>query len=340
MDANTCTFPGCDRPFGERTKLKLCKGHYQQRWRGQELRPITKAYGTCTFPGCDQSWGARSKAKLCGTHYRQNLTRERSSHSEVAHYVSPDTPILMADLRHVPASEVVVGDQLIGFDECLDGASRAGTHRKFRTATVEAVSVVPKPGVIVRDIDGRETVCGSNHPWFVRRPNRQPRLAWVRADGLSPGYLLLSLGTWAFDTSRAAGYLAGLYDGEGSLSGRGAGRKQTSLVFSQKPGLVLDAFMEAMDIVGLGYSHYKCAPASTSPTDTVSVQGISRILRTLGTLRPTRFINRAWEVYEGAGIVVTRQLEVIPVHSAMPIGEQEMVSIQTSTRTLIANSYL
>lgn len=336
----TCVFPGCDRPFGANTKIKLCKGHYTQRWRGEELRPIKKIHGICTYPGCARPWGARSRAKLCRTHYRQNLTRERSSHSALSHCVSPDTPILTSDLRHVPASEVGIGDQLIGFDESLEGAGHGRAHRKFRTATVEAVSVVSKPGVIVRDAEGRETLCGSDHPWFIRRPNRQPRLAWVSADGLMPGSQLLSLGTWEFATSRAAGYLAGLYDGEGSLSGRGAGRKQTSLVFSQRSGAVLDAFMEAMDSLGLTYSHYKCAPNSTSPTDTVSVQGVPRILRTLGTLRPVRLINRAWEVYEGAGIVVTRQLDVTSVESLEFVREQEMVSIRTNTRTLIANGYL
>ena len=37
MNKHTCTFPGCGKPALAKS---LCNGHYQQKWKGQELRPL------------------------------------------------------------------------------------------------------------------------------------------------------------------------------------------------------------------------------------------------------------------------------------------------------------
>ncbi|WP_233461623.1 DNA polymerase [Mycobacterium intracellulare] len=299
-----------------------------------------------TYPGV-QKLSAKLQREATQTGYivtpmgRRLPVDEDRAYSALNYCLDPDVPILTTNLEHRPAWQIAVGDKLIGFDETTNpGNGKGSGWRRFRTSEVEAASIVVKPSVVVRDVKGQETICSSDHLWLVRRPNKQPRFTWVRSDQLHAGDLLLSIGTWEFDTSRTAGYLAGLYDGEGSLSGRAAGRKQTSLVFSQKPGDVMDTFVESMNRLGLVHSYYPSAPNSTSPTDTVSVQGIPKILRTIGTLRPERFVKRAWEVYEGAAIIGGRQLDEIPVESIEPVGSRELVSIQTSTRTLIANGYL
>jgi len=121
-----------------------------------------------------------------------------------------DTPILTADLRHVRADTVKVGDELVGFDEYKPAGGRGKEHRKFRTAVVEAVSEVWKESVVVRTSDGKETVCSTDHKWLVRMPNKQPRLVWVDAKDLTSEMQLLSIGTWETATCNTSGYLAGL----------------------------------------------------------------------------------------------------------------------------------
>lgn len=250
--------------------------------------------------------------------------------------LSPDTKILTADLRHVDAETVKVGDQLVGFDEY----AQDGPHRKFRVANVEAVSEVWKESVIVKTSDGKETICSTDHKWLVRKPYQQPRYVWVDASELTQTDEFLSMGTWEEGNTWGAGYVSGLFDGEGCLSSRCGGQKQTSFVFSQVPGPVMDRFQDEMDKCELTYSYYKRAPNSTSPTDTVSIQGVTRIMKTLGVLRPARFMPRATQVYDGAAIIGGKQFDTPHIVSVTPIGMQKLVSITTSTKTLIANGYL
>lgn len=258
--------------------------------------------------------------------------------------VGMTTPVLRSDLTHVAAAEIRVGDRLVGFDEHpQDGVGGQNRYHHLRTAVVEAVSTVVKPSVKVHTIDGKVTECSTDHLWLVRplkgRKNNRPRVRWVRADALRPGDDLLSLGTWDVADGRTAGYVAGLYDGEGSLTRHAGGRRKNQLFFSQNRGPVMDAMRSGMDELGLPYSYYDRTPNSTSTTDSVVVSGLRNVMRTLGALQPERFRPRFEELYEGNAITagLTESVAVTAIENA---GEIELASIQTSTRTLVANGYL
>ena len=256
--------------------------------------------------------------------------------------VTPDTLILTEDLRHVRAEEIRVGDGVVGFDEySRDSRGRGTGKRFFRHATVTNADVTYKESVEIRTSDGKVTTCSDDHRWLVRSPGRQPRLAWVESKDLTPDMQLLSLGTWDTADTRDGGYLAGLYDGEGCLTNRTTTGRPTNLLFSQNKGAVMDGFLEAMDRLGLTYSYVPKAPGSTSTTDTVRVSGLARIMRTIGTLRPERFIARARDLYDGAELHTTRMMEGTPhVVSVTPVGNRKVLAIGTTTRTLVANGYL
>lgn len=81
-----CAFPACGRVRRYKT---LCAGHYQQKLRGDELKPLRmkRAAGSevqCSFQGCDKNTNKSSKG-LCRGHYNQRhlgqeltpLTRKR-----------------------------------------------------------------------------------------------------------------------------------------------------------------------------------------------------------------------------------------------------------------------
>lgn len=267
---------------------------------------------------------------------------KRAAHAGPNYCLTPDTLILRSDLRHVPAAEIRPGDRLVAFDEHpADGGSGNKYHR-MRTAVAEKVSVVTKPSVTMHTADGKATTCSTDHLWLVRpskAPHRGPRIRWVKAEDLQPGDALLSLGTWQEDGSRTAGYLAGLYDGEGSLRSRGEGHRHTALTFSQLPGNVMDAFRGGMADLGLESAYYARSPQSSTPCDAVVVNGVRNIMRVLGTLQPRRFQPRFEGVYEGAA-VTAGLTETVAVTEVRAAGDLELVSIQTSTRTLVANGYL
>src|SRR5690606_940458 len=266
-------------------------------------------------------------------------------HKAPNYCVGMSTPVLRSDLTHVAASEIRVGDRLVGFDEFPQPADLGGQNRyhHLRTAVVEAVSTVVKPSVKVHTADGTVTECSTDHLWLVRplkgRKNNRARVRWVRADELQPGDDLLSLGTWDVAGGRTAGYLAGLFDGEGYLARHAGGRRKNQLFFSQLSGPVMDAMQAGMTELGLSFTHYVKSPNSSSPTDTVATSGLRNVMRTLGTLRPARFRPRFEEVYEGNAITAGLT-ESVPVVAVEPAGDLELASIQTSTRTFVANGYL
>jgi hypothetical protein len=65
-----CEFEGCGNPIGVK-KAGLCSGHYQQKWKGEELRPLRsrkakKVVGSaCMVHSCTRS--ARTRG-LCASH--------------------------------------------------------------------------------------------------------------------------------------------------------------------------------------------------------------------------------------------------------------------------------
>ena len=97
--------------------------------------------------------------------------------------VTPDTPIITADLRHVRADSVRVGDELVGFDE--HSRTDLVEERSLRVAHVRAVNRVTKPCVRV-SAAGRSVVCSADHLWLAAMWDVRP-LMWVRADRLVPG---------------------------------------------------------------------------------------------------------------------------------------------------------
>lgn len=265
----------------------------------------------------------------------------------VNYCLAPDTPILGSDLVHKPASKVAVGDRLVAFDEYpedqLDKNGKQHGVRRMRTAVVEEVSTVRKTTVRVTVADGRTVDCSDDHLWLVRtkaRKKGQKATQWVPASALQTGDKLFSAGTpWEEDMSKGAGWLAGMYDGEGCLGTRSEGRQSTQLMFAQNAGPVMNRFVAEMTLRDFPFTYKDRHPSNSSPCQTVHSYGMFPLMKILGTLQPTRFQSRFESLYEGAALTggTTDFQEVVSVE---PIGEAELVSIQTSTRTLIANGLL
>lgn len=265
----------------------------------------------------------------------------------VNYCLAPSTPILRSDLTHVPAHSIQVGDRLVAFDENPqpnEDKTARGRHyymRRWRTATVEQVVTVMKPTVRLTLSDGRTVECSDDHLWLARHTTQtQPRVRWVPACDLIPGTVLHSVGKpWEVDNSRDGGWLAGLYDGEGYLGTRPMGKSSTSLVFSQLPGEVMSRFLAAMAARDLPTTYIAPSPKSTSPTASCVTTSLPKIMRVLGTLQPGRFKSMFESVYEG-GALTGGSVDYVTVEKIERVGMRELISIQTSTRTLIANGIL
>lgn len=61
-----CSFPECGRTV--LAAKGLCRAHYMQQYRGQDLTRVRSAVEVCTVPGCSRKHAARG---LCIGHYQQ-----------------------------------------------------------------------------------------------------------------------------------------------------------------------------------------------------------------------------------------------------------------------------
>lgn len=97
MTKSNCSFDGCDYP-ADIIGIGLCRSHYSQQYRGEELRPIQrkKQWESCSFPGCDRKHYGLG---LCHPHWQQQHNgyelkplriKWDSLREKMEHYLTPD----------------------------------------------------------------------------------------------------------------------------------------------------------------------------------------------------------------------------------------------------------
>lgn len=263
--------------------------------------------------------------------------------------LDPETPVLRSDLTWVPIKELSPGDRVVGLDE---RPLNPRSQRKLRDAEVEKIWWTRKSALRLMFDDGSEVVCSPDHKWL--KPDKMQgggTSKWCEARRLKPGNRIRHLADpWEYDESRDAGYLAGMFDGEGCLPDykrRGGG---SELFISQNPNEALDEVMRCLKVKGFtpvphGSGAYR--RSEDYLCQQWGLRGIGECMRFLGSIRPPRLIGKQKRLWEGAslrgglsptgrqiglGFKTIVQIEDLP--------EQDLVDIQTSTRTFIANGLI
>lgn len=255
-----------------------------------------------------------------------------------AHCLDPTTPVLTTDLRWIPIGEVQPGDRLIGVDEYPgDG------QRKMRESVVEATWSTRKTALRITMEDGSSVVCSEDHRWLVRDMGKGGATHWRYARNLKVGnHIKHVVSPWVEDRSWEAGYLAGIYDGEGCVSGwrRRAGR---SVFFTQKPGPTLDKTLGILRDKGFEPILATGVGGSRS-AEQWALGSVAESMRFFGMVRPPRLMEKSRGVWDGVahrgGITPSGRVRS-PGHKTItsiePLPDQELIDITTSTRTFIAN---
>lgn len=252
-----------------------------------------------------------------------------------------DEKVLTKDLRWTRAGDVKVGDRLLGFDEETNGKGK----RKYRESIVTHAEVKTKRGVRVHLADGTHVDCSYEHPWLVDGGRSGNGRRFVPACDLlktpkagkkrEHTYALKCFDVWGPDDSRDGGYLAGMYDGEGSIEFRGesAGRRAggVRLSFTQKRGRVLDEVRRILDERGIKYS---VTPKSKEDgcVDIVMSNTVD-IIELIGSIRPLRLLDKAPDEFT---MRIKERVEIVGVED---IGDIEVMSMTTSTSTYIGSGY-
>lgn len=275
--------------------------------------------------------------------------------------------ILRRDLRWIRVEDIKVGDEIISFDDVGDGVTKSGNakRRKWRIGTILRSITRKVECVKVTLSNGESVTCTPEHPWlaqpFASGGNATTgHMQWVQAkDLISPSkymrrthgkwmkmpkkpnkwWVHKQLDVWEENKSYNAGWLAGIMDGEGSLSFGDHGSPK--LMITQVDGMVSNLIYERLDKLGIPYStiQRKSTPSHRQPiTNTYINGGFPGILKTLGTLRPERLIEKL-----GSLNVASRSIEAnekVQVVSVEPVGLCDIQEIETSTGTYIGDGYL
>jgi len=246
---------------------------------------------------------------------------ENSVDTMIAAYcVHPNTKILTRDLYWVRAGQLKVGDELIGVDEHTVGKRRRTmlptkvTHISRRTASCSRVTFS----------NGKTVIATNDHPWLTNMSRH--KADWKQTNDLRPGWrMLCPLTTWETDTSYEGGYLAGILDGEGSWS-------KHNLQIAQKPGIVLSYVERLLHSYKVPYSRYLRSDGCVK----LSISCTSNALPLLGSVRAERLIAKE----KWIGVSPTRRTDPnVFVTSVEPIGDQEVVTLETAIHTYNAEGF-
>jgi hypothetical protein len=251
--------------------------------------------------------------------------------------LTPDHKVLTSDLRYVELGTVDVGDKLVSFEEF--GVSR---KRGFKTGTVLAVRRSEDECFLVTLESGKTFKVTSDHYWLTRVGGQKSRecgstYLWKRTAELRVGTVIPRLfDEWETLTSNDAGYLSGIYDGEGSLYARSvqsANGSVMQLSLSQKPGLVLGKCNRILDeMLGLDS---RTTTNQRGISDLRIKGGAKACAKMLGSVRPIRLLNKFKP--ELLGSVHTNINEKIV--SIERIGMREIVQLDIDEKTMIVEGY-
>lgn len=247
--------------------------------------------------------------------------------------VTPDTLVLTADLRYVPAGVLCVGDQLIGFEDTVN-------NPHLVLSTVTAAQPIRKD-CFELTTDTRQVTASADHPWLVSHLSRYSSNShngkrWVRQESLTEGDEILALPVWDTPLTWEAGYLAGFYDGEGSLVRH---KGQRILSSYQTIGAVLETVHALLLTQGFRVARYeRRRQEQWKMIGTLIVRGgWTEIIRFLGTNRPIRLLGKSQSAWIDAPLnCVPREV----VKEVRHVGDREVIGLSTSSGTYIANGLL
>jgi DNA polymerase I len=249
--------------------------------------------------------------------------------------MAPHHKVLRDDLRWIECGSINVGDTILGFDEY-------GPNRKFKAAKV-----------LVKNFDEAElfeVVLESGKVFHVTKEHRW-LTSLVRTDGT--GYLQgnwvetqnlrtdSSCGSkvprffepWEEDLSKDAGWLAGMFDGEGTIS-----KKRVDFSIAQRPGITLKRLEE---LLCTKYNKDCVKHVIKKNSDCLSLRFTGNQyskIEFLGKIRPERLINK-FSFDQMGRMEIKSSCLVDRVISVKSIGKGTIVKLTTDSSTFVLDGY-
>jgi hypothetical protein len=251
--------------------------------------------------------------------------------------LAPHTRVLTSDLKYVEVGSVRAGDRLAAFDE----HQMTGRGRRWRETEVTRTREISRPCYKLTFEDGTEITASAEHKWLVIRSSGES--AWITTKNLRCSKTYKSrvarlLDVWEKRADRQAGYLAGIFDGEGHFyQGIGAvsrgNARQVVLAMHQVDNVVLRQTIDALKLEGFKYKIYSKGARieGCQPGFTVALVRRNEQLRLLGEIRPVRLLNKLrWDALG--------QIRATPCRLVQKefLGNRCVTAMQTTSKTFIA----
>lgn len=259
-----------------------------------------------------------------------------------------ETPILRRDLKWVPAGSLEVGDPIIGFDEHQTHAR----GRRYQTAEVTHSEIVEADTIKITLRSGQVFWATPEHKFLAHGGKGNTTAKWISAAEMLRQFvggrknrgtwkIDRFLDTWAFDTSREAGYLAGVFDGEGTLAcgthkRDGTARAQISI--TQYNNACLEETKRCLRQLSFDFNEAIVLNRYNKQCHYLTLRGgMAEVVRFLGQVRPQRLLAK-WMRFDNAPRSMCRKLadEIVDVS---PGGKRKIAMISSSSKTYMSAGY-
>jgi hypothetical protein len=257
--------------------------------------------------------------------------------------LAPGTKVLRGDLRWVPVETLQQGEKIIAFDEHAPKRDSRGAmikklaKRRLRMGRVVSTGVEEMECVELRLSDGRVLICQNEHPWLTTKRGGG-NFCWREAAQFRAGDNLLQfLPMWIEENTHDAGYIGGVFDGEGHV--RPDGRE---MGFAQKENVL---WRKAVEILRKGkidfhvYDQRGVYKGHDYSINKLSVKNRKNTFIALGRYRPERLIDLVLKGIEEEQGGYLHRVDTLQVTSVRPIGMHPVVTLETSTGTYFAEGF-
>ena len=248
--------------------------------------------------------------------------------------LTPDHKVLCADLMYRELGALKAGDKIVSFDEQI--VTNGKRSRGYETGEVEAVSRGNREVFEVSLKSGKIFKVTADHRWLSKVGSKYE---WRTTESLRKGSRIPKImEEWETLNSYEAGWLSGIYDGEGHYTVRNDRTTAAmNLGVTQKPGQVSEKIKETLKLL-FGYETTK-SHQDKSGCDVYRIKGgVRNVAKVLGSLRPIRLLSKF--IPEHLGTILTNNDEHLDtVVNVKSIGIQEIVYIQVDKKTMVVEGY-
>lgn len=299
-------------------------------------------------PDHPQRWFRDPRTEVGEMLWPEHMPREVNEERKAAlgpYACTPyESPVLMGDLSMRPIGEVREGDEVVGFAKpaLADGDDRAYRRYHLQRATVKAVHRYRAPVVRMTLDSGQVIRCTPDHKWWRKdrgpdRPSYLPAVVGTELCRVCPP----EMSALTREQEREAEWLAGFFDGEGSVSnhrksyeGRALDyRASASIVFYQGAGMNLPVCARLEQVLAaLDFSYaveQRRRREGWQPGRAYRLLGNDLPLyqRFVHLVRPTKWRERLISAAYGAKFIKSRERVV----SIDPDGEEDVFALETTT---------